>query len=82
MWYNISITRQNIFAVDTKALCRTFFVWISRKDKHMLTQFFPGLKPMGKLTGDANLNRSWMEKQNAPEIARRIRVFGRGLGEE
>lgn len=48
----------------------------------MLTQFFPGLKRMGKLTGDGNLSQSWMEKQNAPEIARRIRVFGWGLGEE
>ena len=48
----------------------------------MLTQFFPGLKRMGKLTGDTNLNRNWMEKQNAPEIACRIRVFGRGLGKE
>ena len=48
----------------------------------MLTQFFPGLKRMGKLTGDANLSRIWIEKQNAPEIARRIRVFGRGLGKE
>ena len=48
----------------------------------MLTQFSPGLKRMGKLTGDANLNLNWMEKLNAPEIARRIRVFGRGLGKE
>ncbi len=48
----------------------------------MLTQFFPGLKRMGKLTGDANLNRNWMEKLNAPEIAGRIRLFGSGLGKE
>lgn len=52
MWYNISITRQNIFAVDTKAFCCAFFVWIlSWKNKLMLTYIFSNLKQVGNLTG-------------------------------